>query len=249
MSALPFLDCNARIGRPTRPRRTEAVSAVELLQDMDRCGIQQALVYHVAAREHAPAVGNALLAREIGGTERLAPCWTLLPDATLEGPGADAVVDQMLAAGARAARLFPSSHRFLLSASDSDRLLGVLAERRVPVLLSLDEGGWAEVSGLLARHPLLRLILLDVGYRCDRYLYPLLDTCRELRVETATYAVHRGIEALADRFGADCLVFGTGAPLHDPAGAIAAVTYADLDHTARRLIAGDTLRRLLAEVV
>ncbi len=249
MSGVSFFDCSARVGRSTRPRPTERITRAGLLEDMDRCGIRQALVYHAEAREHSPALGNARVAAELANEARLSPCWTLLPDSTLDGPGPDASVGQMLAAGARAARLFPASHRFLLGGEDTSRLLGTLAERRVPVLLSMDESGWAEVSNVLREHPGLRLILTDVGYRCDRYLYPLLDRYRELRVETATYMVHRGIEAVASRFGADCLVFGSGAPVRDPAGAIASVSYAEVEEAAREMIAGDTLRRLLAEVV
>ncbi|MDH7570159.1 MAG: amidohydrolase family protein, partial [Armatimonadota bacterium] len=144
-----------------------------------------------------------------------------------------------------AVRLYPKDHQYVLSDWCAGRLLHALAEARVPALLEMGQTGWEEVASLLRRHPTLPVILLATSYRVDRYLYPLWEQFDNLYLETATYQVMRGIEAVSRRFGAQRLVFGTGLPLLDAGGPIAQVTYADLSLEEKRLIAGGNLARLL----
>ncbi|MFQ6132281.1 MAG: amidohydrolase family protein [Armatimonadota bacterium] len=243
MAQLSFYDCNARLGRSQRPRPTESTTKQGLLREMDRCGIARALVHHAESVQFSPSLGNARLVEEVADEDRLTPCWVALPSHTGEQPLPD--VAEMLAAGVRAVRLTPVTHRYVLNEVTSAKLLGTLASRRLPVLLSMDESSWAEVDGILSRHPTLPLIVLDVGYRCDRNLYPLLEKHAGLRVETATYGVHRGIEEVCGRFGPERLVFGTGMPGRDPGGAMAAITYAEVGDRAKQMMAGGNLEALL----
>lgn len=246
MPQIRFFDCNARLGRSRRPRPTEFTTKQGLLGEMDRCGIERALVYHAESLQLSPSLGNTRLIAETESESRLWPCWMALPPDTGEMPAPD--VEEMLVAGVRAVRLAPAAHRFLLNEPASGRLLAALASRRVPVLLSLEDSSWAEVHGVLSRHPELPLIVLDVGYRCDRNLYPLLNSHKTLKIETATYAVHRGIEQVCERFGPGRLVFGTGMPERDPGGAMAAITYAEVGDTAKQMIAAGNLEALLEGV-
>jgi len=247
MPELCFFDCNARLGRSRRPRPTEFTTKQGLLREMDRCGIARALVYHAESLELSPSLGNERLLKEIAGEDRLAPCWMVLPPHTGEMTVPD--VDAMIAAGVQAVRLAPVTHKFPLNEAASASLLAALAARRVPLLLSLEESSWAEIDGLASRHAALPLIVLDVGYRCDRNLYPLLSKHKGLRVETATYTVHRGLEEVCAHFGPERLVFGTGMPQRDPGGAMAAVTYAEVGNSSRQMIAGGNLQGLLEGVV
>jgi predicted TIM-barrel fold metal-dependent hydrolase len=219
---------------------------------MEEYGIDRALVTHTYAKWHAPPTGNGMLAQEISGNARLAPCWVVLPAATGEVPPEEEQVAQLLAAGARAARLCPVAHRLSLEPWEVDRLLGALAERRVPLLLDMDNAHWSEarpwrfVEWACRTFPQLPLVLLREPQANLRTLYPLLDRAPNLVVETSYFQAHDGIAAVAERWGASRMVFGTGLPLWDPSLPVTGLTYAGLSPQDLAAVAGGTLRTLMA---
>jgi len=245
---MDFFDCNVVLGPLTAPT-TRAFPTVDgLLAEMDRAGIARALVYHSLAREwHAPA-GNAALMTAIADQERLEPCWVLLPPATREMPAPDRLLAQMEDAGVRAARLFPGPdvHNFSLADWCSGSLLAALEEARTPTFIDLDQPSWETLANLLSRHPRLPIVLTNVSYRIDRYLYPLWERHANLFVELSGYQGQRALEAVCERFGAERLLFGTHLPEFDAGPTIAHVAYADVAESAKRAIAGGNLERLLA---
>ena len=246
MPALQYFDCHARIGRWTAPRPEHILTAEGLVAEMDRYDIAEALVHHASAWEWAPAPGNETLLREIASYPRLHPCFVALPPATREMPSPREMVAQLREAGGGAVRLFPQFHQYRLADWCCRELLEVLEAERVPVLLDVTQADWGVLPEVLTAHPALPVVLLDVGYRSDRYLYPLWERHQNLHVEIGSYVMHGGVEAVCARFGPERLLFGTGLPLMDPAGPTALLAYADAPVAATQLIAGANLRRLLA---
>lgn len=247
MPDLPFFDCNARIGRCSTPRPEQFTDVAGLLDEMDRAGIESALVCHAWSVEWDPPKGNEALLADIAGQERLRPCFVALPPGTAEVAPPPDFARRVKDVGG-AVRLFPKEHQYLLNDVTVGYMLDVFSAQRVPVLIDIGQTGWGELAGLLQRHPALSVLLLGLYYRVDRYLYPLLERFGNLHVESGTYGVHRGIEAVCERFGAERLVFGTDLPVHEAGGPIAMVTYAQISDDEKRLIAGGNLRRLLGEV-
>ena len=109
-------------------------------------------------------------------------------------------------------------------------------------------GGFAGLYAVLKDHPKLRLIVTAVSYTCLRDLYPLLQMFPELRVCTSTLRTQMGIEEVADKFGAERLIFGTGMPGISGASSVALITYCKLDETRKQMIAAGNLEKLLQEV-
>ena len=245
MPELAFFDCNCTIGRRTTPRPENNLSLEEILAELEYAGIARALAIHAAAREYAPRIGNDQISRIAAAHPALVPCYVLLPHHTGELPGGDDLIRYLEEGGARAARLFPKDHNYGLGETWCGPLLSTLEEAGVPALIDLDQTDWRELEGVLEAHPGLQLILLRVGYRSDRWAYPLLERYAGLRLETALYLVHGGIAALTQRFGAERLVFGTGLPEWDAGAPVAGLHYADIDEASRRRIAGETLQDLL----
>lgn len=243
-----FFDCYCGLGYLTAPAfGQEFPTAQELQVALEDAGIDAALVFSPAAFEYDPFLANQALMEEIAGHANLHPCWVLLPPATGEQPPPLELVTLMAEQGVRAARLAPGRTRnnFSLAAWSVDPLLEALAQAHVPVFLDLDESDWPEIAALLARHPTLPLVLTNVTYRVDRYLYPLWERHDNLYVEISGYQGLRAIEAAVLRFGPERLLFGTHMPRFTPGAALAAVTYAEISANARTLIAGGNLRRLL----
>ena len=60
-SEMRFFDCNCFVGRPMIAMLKPAPTADDLLAEMDRAGIQKALVWHVVQRDCAVPTGNGAL--------------------------------------------------------------------------------------------------------------------------------------------------------------------------------------------
>jgi predicted TIM-barrel fold metal-dependent hydrolase len=244
-------DANVLLGPLPRrpPGAPEDAAALEAV--LDAYGIDRALASHTYAKWHHPWRGNARLTEALREHPRLAPCWVVLPAATGEVPPETEQVAALLAAGARAARLCPTAHALSLEPWEVAPLLAALAERRVPLLLDMDNAHWSEprpwrfVEWACREHPTLPFVLLREAQATLRTLYPLLDRCPNLLVETSYFQVHDGLATLARRWGAGRLVFGTGLPLWDPGLPVTGLTYAGLSPADRAAVGGGTLLALL----
>ena len=257
MAATPppaFFDANVLLGPlPKRPLGAPE-DVAGLLATMDDYGIARALVTHADAKWRDVAPGNARLTREIADQERLVPCFTVLPSSTGEVPPEPEQVGQLLAAGARAARLCPVEHRLSLESWEIGPLLGALAERRVPLLLDLDNVHWSEprpwhfIESACREHPELPIVLLRESQSRFRTLFALLDRCDNLYVETSYLQGHDAINLMVGRWGAHRLIYGSGMPIFDPGLPITGVTYAGLSPDDLAAVSGGSLLRLLEGV-
>ena len=236
---IPFFDCNCMLGRRGSPRPENNLSDAQILEELERAGIEGALVTHAYGKEYSPQAGNERLVEICREHRHLVPCFAVLPDGCGDFPGGDALLQYLRQGGAGAVTLYPRTHSYDLGETWCGDLWAALEGAGVPVLLDSDQASFPEMDGILRHHPRLQVIALRTGYRINRLAYP------GLRIETSFYEAHRGIEEVARRFGADRLIFGTGLPQWDAGGAIAGVVYADLPEADRRRIAGEALRDLL----
>lgn len=151
----------------------------------------------------------------------------------------------------RAARLCPVTHRLSLAPWAIDRLLGVLAERRVPLFLDFDNIHWSEerpwdtLERVCRTYPQLPVVLLREGQANFRILFALLDRCPNLIIETSYLQGHDVIRLMVERWGTGRLVFGTGLPIFDPGLPVTGLTYASLEPAALAAVGGGTLDKLL----
>ncbi len=251
MARPPLFDANILLGpMPLRPPGAPECRA-DLLSTLDCFGIVQGLVTHTLAKWHDVTTGNRRLTEEIAGDERLVACWVVLPSGTGEVPPEPQQVAQLLAAGARAARLCPVAYRLSLEPWEVDPLLAALADRQVPLLLDMDNRHWSEGRpwGFIERtcrtYPTLPLVLLREPQANFRTLFPLLDRCPNLVLETSYLQGHDAIRLIVERWGTQRLVFGTGLPVWDAALPLTGLTYAGLEPEALAAVGGGTLRHLL----
>ncbi len=250
---IPLFDCNCAFGSTGAPQPGAYTTAVDLLRQMDHCGIDEALVFHAQAWVYQPAWGNARLMAEIAGQPRLRPCWVVLPEHTGELPPGTELVQQMQAQGVRAARLYPQRigplREFVYGS-----LFAALAVRRIPLILDYELGHWASQLGgidwdgldwALASFPALPIVLARVGMALDRLLIPLLQRRPNLHLEISYYVGHGGLARMVSAAGPERLLFGTGMPVYAPGPAITLLTYCGLDAQTKRMIGAGNLQRLL----
>ncbi len=227
-------DANVRLGR-SGVHGELALEGPELLAEMDRFGIRRALVSHFVAEEYDAEEGNRALARDLHG--RFFPAWAALPD-----PG---FIEKLPKPIAVRLSFGAKKHNFSPASWCSGGLYEVLQQRSILTTVVREDLEWDALATLLENFPQLPILLLETGYRADRYLFPLLKRYPALSFDTSTYVAHRQLENFVERFGPDRLVFGSRLPLYTPGAALAVLVTARISHEAKLAIAGGTLRRLL----
>lgn len=229
-------DANAYVGH-SGTRGALALEMPELLHEMDRFAINRALVSHFAGLEYDAVEGNQALERD--AHPRFEPAWASSPD-----PSSLADIKKRQP---RAVRLWfgPLHHNFSSAPWCAGELFDYMQENRVLVLMSRPEIEWDAIATLLENFPRLNVLLLDIGYRSDRYLFPLLRQFPNLYFDSSMYVGHRQLEWYLERFGPDRIVFGSRLPLYTPAAALTVLGTARVPESVRHAVAGENLRRLL----
>jgi len=257
MYDLQTFDARCTIGRHLTLREGGRSTAAELLEDMDRHGIAEALVLDSLARELHPEPGNARLLDAIGVSPRLHAAWVALPSGTRdEQPESETLLATMRAHKVGALFLLPTQYRFTLHDWCIDALLEPFAAERVPVFLCYDEVGpgagrgdqtnWEAVVNLCRRWPTLPVVVSEWRVRrSQRLIYRALEACENLHIELSGYFLHHGIEYITRNWGSRRLIFGSNWPEFPAGMTLAPLTRAEISEADKRAIAGDNLRALL----
>ena len=246
---MKFFDCNSYFGLPARPTLAPAADAGALLKEMDHCGVDQALVWHIAQHDASPLAGNPLLAEAIAPHPRLWGCWSILPNQAHEFPPFEQFLTHMRASRIVALRAFPISHHFLLNEVAMGSWFEPMVAHRIPFLLSVRYGAdWQIAYSLLAEFPRLVCVICDHGcWGEDRRFRPLLERYPYVYVDTAQYLLDGGIEALVADYGSNRILFGSGFPESYLGGMMLALKHARIQEEAKDAIASGNLERILKE--
>lgn len=245
---LRLFDCYAIAGTTIRPPLWPALTAADLLAEMDRCGVDEALVHSAAIELTSAVTGNPEVADFCATSPRLHPVWCLLPPQTGEMPLGDLLAG-MRARGVRTLSAYPDEHRFLLNGITFGEVFEAMIDRRIPLFVRGGSGGgWARITDLLGEFPRLTVIAADFGnWGQDRFIRPLMDRFEGLYIETSTLELDGGIPPLVARYGAGRILFGSGFHRHPMGGASLLVRNLDIDPHAKRAIAHGNLERLLEQ--
>lgn len=246
-----FFDCNAFLGLPARRGLYPPAPTVQdILTEMDFCGVERALVWHIAQLDGSPQTGNDLLERAIQQYPRLLGCWTILPNQTHEFPPFESFLDMMRQARVMALRAFPNDHHFLLNEVAMGAWLAPMVAHRVPLFLSVERGAnWQIVYDLMAEFPDLVCVICDHGcWGEDRRFRPLIERYPHVYVDTAQYLLDGGVEAFVKDYGSERMLFGSGFPASYLGGMMMVIQHARISDEDKNAIAGKNLERMLSEV-
>jgi len=249
---LELFDANAWLGEPAGFPLARGMDAPGLRKALEGCGSREALVSHWAGLRVAAQAGNRALAQALGqagGGSGMRVLWTGLPLFPREAGPLPGVGELGLPTGG--VRLFPRSHNFPLAVWVLGGLCGWLAEHRIPLFLWHVEIDWPSLHALAVAFPRLAIVVETQTQKIlyqDRALFALMKDCPNVLVETSNLAGADFLRFAARELGARRLLYGSFLPVNDPWVPIGMILDADLPWEEKRLIAGDNLRRLLAEV-
>ena len=262
IAGLRLFDTCVTLGYGVRGATGKPMTADYVLAVMDKHDIAEALVHSSEARMVCPrSRGNQDLLKQIAGRERLHPAWVLEPPESPDPPAAAAMVEEMLAAGVKVARLMmgvaPPLHWMWKD------LLAALEAHRVPCFLDFAAAGHnggttcglpdaATIDSLrdiCLAHPDLQMILSHVsgGLGIAQPVLPLMRRVGNLHIDVTSIVDYW--RKVSCELGPSRVFFATGTPFYDPAVLVSNVQYAHwIDEPAKRLICGDNLRGLLEDV-
>ena len=248
-----FFDSNCCLGKLSVPMPKSIETATELIDIMEKAGIEKSLVYHSFAKEYDPTFGNrklmevltSFLRSCVGTSKNLYPCLVLVPHHTGEMPEPEKIVCEILEKNIRAVRIFPKTHNWSLSEWCSGKLLNELEQNAIPLFIDFEETSWDQLYSLCDNHPNLPIVLTRASFRFNRQIYALLSKTQNLYIETSHFQLHCGIEDVCKKFGANRLLFGSSAPFFAPSPSMMAVKYANISEEEKEMIAGKNLIKLL----
>ena len=253
-----LFDCNAMTGNTLVPQRSWVPNADIMLREMDRFGIEKALVYHYHLERER---GNRLARDAARGSARLAACYMLENRVTRFGKDLAGQVDYLVESGFRAARVIPdegpTAPPLTLRVYDIRPVLERLTAHRVPLLVPADHMttaaatltyGFDQIHAICEAFPELPVILLQPRYPAQQPLISLMQQHRNLYATIDLLGLFRQVESMTKLFGARRFLFGSNLPYHDPALGIGMLRYGLLTDSQKAAIAGANLERLLAEV-
>jgi len=241
-----FFDCNCALGIPGMQGFRFARTSAELLEEMDYCGLDQALVYHTAMRYDSPEVGNRLIQEELEPNPRLVPTWAITPSQTEELPAPETFLAQMKAHNIRALRVFPDEHQYALDERTMGDWLAMMEEKRIPLLAKTS---CLKIANAMDPFPNLIVIAMAQGpHSLERHLRPIVERYPNFYLDTASYMVDGLIERFCQRYGSSRLLFGSGYPDNCSGSALLRLVQADISDEDREAIAGGNLTRILEGV-
>ncbi len=246
---IELFDVNCRVGPGPAPREGAPNDTAALTSLMDTFGVTKALVYHATAEYSDTQLGNRLVLETAGGRERLLPQWCVMPGLWDLFPAPGELLGAMRAADVSTVRLLPAQYGHSMKRYAAGALMDALAECRVPVFLPLGQvPSWDALWEICTDYPQNRIVLCSPGYRCLRWLAPMMEQCPNLYVETSNLLMHDGLRLLCAHFGAGRLLFGSGMPEASVAAAAAQLRLSGLPEEQMRMIAAENALRLLSEV-
>ena len=245
MKDLMFFDANAVVGNTLKGVKP---GCAELLKEMDRNGVDKALVRH----GNMAAAGAVIANREINSMlkeaagDRLYGVWGILPQQCSELPAGDELFAAMKLNNIKAFTLMPDDHRYVACRLTIGKLMDEAAERKIPVLLHGLKGGWKAVYDFMKEFPHIYAIV-SAGHKwgSDRNIRPLLENYKNLYVELAGYWVPEGVRDLVEIYGSDRILYGSGFPTYGHGSTMLQIRQSGLNSEDIAKIAGLNMARLI----
>ena len=244
-----FFNANGCYGK-TCSSPTDFPKASDLLDHMDRLGIERSLVWYLPAEELNQTLGNRALLQEIDALpgraqDRLIPAFIIAPTMLYAKGALDELITTMETRRVRALRYFQSSVGSFTLGQLSPLLDRV--SRFKPLLMVQCVMGPALINDLLdvsGKYP-------DITFACMEpmwvHLPIVLDLMRQranIVCDTSYLHTRDTIAMIAGSFGPERLIFGAGSKSANGAS-IAGLIYADITEKQQSLIAHENLERIL----
>ena len=246
---MKFLDARCMLGPQCMPHDGAPNTTEEILEVMQRCGIEKAIAFHALAKEADMQAGNEELLKITGRDTPFLRQWLAMPSVFGEFPTPEELFAKMKMHDVTSLRLLPKKCGHPLKPYAMGRLMDAAADCHVPVFLTLhDDIAPFDLYDLCKDYPGVNFVICGVDYRQNRVIGPVMEQCPNFYFGTSVYVVHGGLKLLSDRGFIDRLIFETGLPTGSATAAVSLINYAEISTEEKELIAHGNMERLLAQV-
>jgi predicted TIM-barrel fold metal-dependent hydrolase len=251
-----YIDCFAMVGKRGAKDVEARWTTEDLIEEMEWCGIHGTFITHGTAKEYDPTYGNRMLLRELKKSPRLYGVWTVMPHYTGEMPVPKDVVSEMSDHGIRVAKMYPRVHRYPFNVDFCGALLRELEKNEILLMV---EGGHlynfdifepsnqvllSDLDLILSVFPNLKVVLQGSRWESTRFTQPLMKKHSNLHLDLSAHQGNHAIELFTEWYGADRILFGSGALEKSPGAAKAFIDYCTLCDADKQLIAAGNISRL-----
>ena len=238
---VPVVDANVCVG-DARNELSPCRSRDTLLAEMDRRGVQRALIHHAQAVTQSPLDGNPYLQTWLGSDGRTIPQWVVLPTSesleAIRGLHAQGKVGSV--------RLYDTASAGLPFRPWAwHDTLSWLSAERIPLFLSLSDSSADDVVTTLSEWPDLVTVLLGAHYTHASWVRPMLTALPRACLELSRYEPIGEIEALKHQFGAERLIYGSWYPRYAMGPMLYYLHHCSLTDAELTLICSGNLERIL----
>ena len=249
---IPVIDANVGVGHGNfRPAPVD--TPAELLAELNRHGVERAVIHHQQGEALSAVTGNELLYEWLEGQEgTFIPQWMASPE-----PDALKQLQELRSAGRlNNVRIHDSgaAHIPFVDWVYGD-LLEWLQQECIPVWISLHDTWdptWTarvntpvtEIMDILRAFPDLVTVLVGAHYVHSYYVRPFLRL-PNVHLELSRYEVLRELEALVGEFGCDRLLYGSFYPRLAMGPMLYYIHSVGFDEATRRAICSGNLERVL----
>ncbi|PYV14463.1 MAG: hypothetical protein DMG07_11910 [Acidobacteria bacterium] len=232
--AVPVFDANMALGR-RHDRRVSVDTVVETLKEMNRAGVDRALVY----APHAVTYDSS----------RLVPQFVCNP----AFDDFDAFTSWVKEAKIRSVRMVPGAHNYPFRDWVVKRWLDWFAAEKIPVWLPTEYGiitetvhlNPSEAHDTVKAHPNLNVVLSEVHYGHVGWALPLIRSLPNISIEISRFVIADPIARLMKAVGEERILFGSRFPSQYIAPHIYTLHHSGLsDETLKKICSGN-LERLL----
>ncbi len=237
---VPVFDANVRVG-DLHYQPSPCRNRTQLLAEMDRHGVEKALIYHAQTEEVSPIDGNGFL-EEWLDDDRLFPQWSVTPTpdsmAQIKALHEQGRVHNVRLHNARAVGL-----PFRPWACGP--MLSWLSENRIPLWIPLPDADADELATTLSAFPELVTVLVGAHYSHALWVRPLMTTLPNAYLELSRIEPLGEVEALCAEYGAERFVYGSWYDRLAMGTMLFYLHHTDLSEAELELVCAGNLLRIL----
>lgn len=246
---IELIDCFAGCGGVKTGEEEYALPDV-LAENMKRIDIAKALVrIEPTDLDIGISLSVQQLHKMCSEHESFIPCPVVAPAVCDDIPSEKEQIENAIEKGAASVCIRPTQFSWRLEEWCSGLLFEELEKRRMPVILKKTEIDYPHIVSLAERYKNLPFIMIEVGYRDQRTIIPLLKKFPNIYVSLGwAYSPYRGIEQITEKVGAKQILFGTGWPKTEPMMAVTYLMYSKISDKEKELIGSGNIKRLIGGI-
>ena len=238
--SIQIIDANTMIGM--YPTHRLDMTVERLVRELDAYHIAASMAVSTIGVFHDHTLGNATTLEAAKGNNRIIPAGTVNPKRWFGSASDMSAIRQQ---GFRLFRFFPVEQGWEIDSSAFGEILEQLAPLKTPIMIDAAEsGGPGKVARMTATYP-APVVLSSISPETLTEALAVMAKMPTMMIEIHELRVPDALSLIADRVGADRIVFGSGAPRRSVAGTLQYVFSSALSDEDKQKVFGGNIRRIL----